>query len=58
MIELRLHACALSGSANAPEDRLWGLGKLRLRFSLPRDPGAVALFLRTRALHPDSKVWT
>ncbi|MFE9913235.1 hypothetical protein [Streptomyces clavifer] len=28
-----------------------------LRFSLPRDPGTVALFLRTRVLHPDSKVW-
>ncbi|MFD7972073.1 helicase associated domain-containing protein [Streptomyces clavifer] len=28
-----------------------------LRFSLPRDPGTVALFLRTRVLHPDSEVW-
>ncbi|MEU0300610.1 Helicase associated domain protein [Streptomyces sp. NPDC006175] len=28
-----------------------------LRFSLPRDPGDVALFLRTRVLHPDSEVW-
>ncbi|MFE7758531.1 Helicase associated domain protein [Streptomyces sp. NPDC057429] len=28
-----------------------------LRFSLPRDPGAVALFLRTRILQPDSEVW-
>ncbi|MFH8670283.1 Helicase associated domain protein [Streptomyces anulatus] len=28
-----------------------------LRFSLPRDPQAVALFLRTRVLRPDSEVW-
>lgn len=28
-----------------------------LRFSLPRAPRAVALFLRTRVLHPDSEVW-
>ncbi|MEV5672845.1 Helicase associated domain protein [Streptomyces sp. NPDC052503] len=28
-----------------------------LRFSLPRDPGTVALFLRTRVLHPDSEIW-
>ncbi|MFJ7087645.1 helicase associated domain-containing protein [Streptomyces griseus] len=28
-----------------------------LRFSLPRDPAAVALFLRTRVLRPDSEVW-
>ncbi|MGW6718063.1 Helicase associated domain protein [Streptomyces sp. NPDC054995] len=28
-----------------------------LRFSLPRDPEAVALFLRTRVLRPDSEVW-
>ncbi|MDF6016937.1 DEAD/DEAH box helicase [Streptomyces sp. JH34] len=28
-----------------------------LRFSLPRDPGTVALFLRTRILHPDSEIW-
>ncbi|WP_331735253.1 Helicase associated domain protein (plasmid) [Streptomyces sp. NBC_01166] len=28
-----------------------------LRFSLPRNPGAVALFLRTRVLHPDSEIW-
>ncbi|MFC8596687.1 DEAD/DEAH box helicase [Streptomyces atroolivaceus] len=34
-----------------------GPGVPLLRFSLPRDPGAVALFLRTRVLHPDSEVW-
>ncbi|MFJ8769783.1 DEAD/DEAH box helicase [Streptomyces clavifer] len=34
-----------------------GAGVPLLRFSLPRDPGAVALFLRTRVLHPDSEVW-
>ncbi|MFC9176786.1 Helicase associated domain protein [Streptomyces sp. NPDC057107] len=28
-----------------------------LRFSLPRDPESVALFLRTRVLRPDSEVW-
>ncbi|MFJ4122146.1 Helicase associated domain protein [[Kitasatospora] papulosa] len=28
-----------------------------LRFSLPRDPGTIALFLRTRILHPDSEIW-
>ncbi|MCI4040197.1 helicase associated domain-containing protein [Streptomyces sp. TRM75563] len=28
-----------------------------LRFSLPRDPQAVALFLRTRILRPDSEIW-
>ncbi|MFJ9061764.1 Helicase associated domain protein [Streptomyces sp. NPDC102409] len=34
-----------------------GAGVPLLRFSLPRDPGVVALFLRTRVLHPDSEVW-
>ncbi|WP_127469607.1 DEAD/DEAH box helicase [Streptomyces sp. B27] len=28
-----------------------------LRFSLPRDPQAIALFVRTRVLRPDSEVW-
>ncbi|MBK5993329.1 Helicase associated domain protein, partial [Streptomyces sp. MBT58] len=28
-----------------------------LRFSLPRDPQAVAIFLRTRVLWPDSEIW-
>ncbi|MFC9033694.1 DEAD/DEAH box helicase [Streptomyces arboris] len=28
-----------------------------LRFSLPRDPESIALFLRTRVLRPDSEVW-
>ncbi|MEU6935182.1 Helicase associated domain protein [Streptomyces rubiginosohelvolus] len=28
-----------------------------LRFPLPRDPQAVALFLRTRVLRPDSEIW-
>ncbi|MGW7097038.1 Helicase associated domain protein [Streptomyces sp. NPDC054874] len=34
-----------------------GTGVPLLRFSLPRDPAAVALFLRTRVLRPDSEVW-
>ncbi|MEW9513879.1 DEAD/DEAH box helicase [Streptomyces bacillaris] len=28
-----------------------------LRFSLPRDPASIALFVRTRVLRPDSEVW-
>ncbi|KAB2587687.1 helicase associated domain-containing protein, partial [Streptomyces arboris] len=28
-----------------------------LRFSLPRDPESIALFLRTRILRPDSEIW-
>ncbi|NUW02871.1 DEAD/DEAH box helicase [Streptomyces sp. CAI 127] len=28
-----------------------------LRFSLPRDPESIALFLRTRVLRPDSEIW-
>ncbi|MFG2433002.1 Helicase associated domain protein [Streptomyces sp. NPDC048590] len=28
-----------------------------LRFSLPRDPESVALFLRTRVLRPDTEIW-
>ncbi|MEU0002583.1 Helicase associated domain protein, partial [Streptomyces microflavus] len=28
-----------------------------LRFSLPRDPQAISLFLRTRVLWPDSEIW-
>lgn len=28
-----------------------------LRFSLPRDPENIALFLRTRVLRPDSEIW-
>ncbi|MFE3476355.1 DEAD/DEAH box helicase family protein [Streptomyces bacillaris] len=28
-----------------------------LRFSLPRDPESIALFVRTRVLRPDSEVW-
>ncbi|WP_257135050.1 helicase associated domain-containing protein [Streptomyces sp. wa1063] len=28
-----------------------------LRFSFPRDPESIALFLRTRILRPDSEVW-
>ncbi len=28
-----------------------------LRFSLPRDPDVIAMFLRTRVLRPDSEVW-
>ncbi|MEV5161077.1 Helicase associated domain protein [Streptomyces sp. NPDC053728] len=41
----------------ATEEEHPGAGVPLLRFSLPRDPGAVALFLRTRVLHPDSEVW-
>ncbi|MGW4231193.1 Helicase associated domain protein [Streptomyces sp. NPDC004980] len=41
----------------ATEEKHPGAGVPLLRFSLPRDPGAVALFLRTRVLHPDSEVW-
>ncbi|WP_405808429.1 Helicase associated domain protein [Streptomyces sp. NBC_01520] len=39
------------------EEEQAGAGVPLLRFSLPRDPGAVALFLRTRVLQPDSEVW-
>ncbi|MBM7443162.1 DEAD/DEAH box helicase [Streptomyces sp. HB132] len=41
----------------AAEEEHPGAGVPLLRFSLPRDPGTVALFLRTRVLHPDSEVW-
>lgn len=34
-----------------------GISTPLLRFSLPRDPEAIALFLRTRVLRPDSEVW-
>ncbi|MEU8701672.1 Helicase associated domain protein [Streptomyces sp. NPDC048680] len=34
-----------------------GISTPLLRFSLPRDPQSVALFLRTRVLKPDSEVW-
>ncbi|MET8661380.1 DEAD/DEAH box helicase [Streptomyces griseus] len=34
-----------------------GIGTPLLRFSLPRDPESVALFLRTRVLRPDSEIW-
>ncbi|MFI6125356.1 Helicase associated domain protein [Streptomyces sp. NPDC051064] len=42
---------------DAAEEEHPGSGVPLLRFSLPRDPGAVALFLRTRVLHPDSEIW-
>ncbi|MEU9496283.1 MULTISPECIES: DEAD/DEAH box helicase [Streptomyces] len=41
----------------AVEDEHTGAGVPLLRFSLPRDPGTIALFLRTRVLHPDSEIW-
>ncbi|MFI6143720.1 Helicase associated domain protein [Streptomyces griseus] len=34
-----------------------GISTPLLRFSLPRDPESVALFLRTRVLRPDSEIW-
>ncbi|MFF5900208.1 Helicase associated domain protein [Streptomyces argenteolus] len=48
-----------TGTANgdAAEEEHPGAGIPLLRFSLPRDPGTVALFLRTRVLHPDSEIW-
>ncbi|MFJ3706156.1 MULTISPECIES: Helicase associated domain protein [unclassified Streptomyces] len=42
---------------DADEEEHPGAGVPLLRFSLPRDPGTVALFLRTRVLHPDSEIW-
>lgn len=42
---------------DAAEKEHAGAGVPLLRFSLPRDPGTVALFLRTRVLHPDSEIW-
>ncbi|MFF9691070.1 Helicase associated domain protein [Streptomyces sp. NPDC014623] len=42
---------------DAAEGEHAGAGVPLLRFLLPRDPGDVALFLRTRVLHPDSEVW-
>ncbi|MFF6937637.1 Helicase associated domain protein [Streptomyces sp. NPDC008312] len=51
-------AAAQTGTDDdTPEEEHPGAGVPLLRFSLPRDPGAVALFLRTRVLHPDSEVW-
>ncbi|WP_030125668.1 DEAD/DEAH box helicase [[Kitasatospora] papulosa] len=42
---------------DAAEEEHPGSGVPLLRFSLPRDPGTIALFLRTRILHPDSEIW-
>ncbi|MFD9768618.1 Helicase associated domain protein [[Kitasatospora] papulosa] len=42
---------------DADEEEHAGSGVPLLRFSLPRDPGTIALFLRTRVLHPDSEIW-
>ncbi|MFE5245659.1 MULTISPECIES: DEAD/DEAH box helicase [unclassified Streptomyces] len=42
---------------SADEEEHPGAGVPLLRFSLPRDPGTIALFLRTRVLHPDSEIW-
>lgn len=42
---------------DADEEEHPGAGVPLLRFSLPRDPGTIALFLRTRILHPDSEIW-
>ncbi|MFF5621040.1 DEAD/DEAH box helicase [[Kitasatospora] papulosa] len=41
----------------ADEEEHAGSNVPLLRFSLPRDPGTIALFLRTRVLHPDSEIW-
>jgi superfamily II DNA or RNA helicase len=48
-------------AGNGQEAADWA-GKARagdglLRFSTPRDPAAIARFLRTRVLQPDSEVW-
>ncbi|MER5556178.1 Helicase associated domain protein [Streptomyces sp. NPDC002793] len=42
---------------DATEEEHPGANVPLLRSSLPRDPGEVALFLRTRVLHPDSEIW-
>ncbi|MER7141021.1 Helicase associated domain protein [Streptomyces sp. NPDC000341] len=42
---------------DADEEQHAGSNVPLLRFSLPRDPGTIALFLRTRVLHPDSEIW-
>ncbi|MFF2173138.1 DEAD/DEAH box helicase [[Kitasatospora] papulosa] len=42
---------------DADEEEHAGSNVPLLRFSLPRDPGVIALFLRTRVLHPDSEIW-
>ncbi|MFI1227578.1 MULTISPECIES: Helicase associated domain protein [unclassified Streptomyces] len=39
------------------EESVEPVGVPLLRFSLPRDPGVIAAFLRTRVLRPDSEVW-
>ncbi|MEU2681330.1 Helicase associated domain protein [Streptomyces sp. NPDC007107] len=58
MGEEAAEAAAQDGTDDdTPEEEHPGAGVPLLRFSLPRDPGAVALFLRTRVLHPDSEVW-
>ncbi|MCX5414970.1 DEAD/DEAH box helicase [Streptomyces sp. NBC_00059] len=41
----------------APDEEHPGNNVPLLRFSLPRGPGTIALFLRTRVLHPDSEIW-
>ncbi|MFC8645444.1 Helicase associated domain protein [[Kitasatospora] papulosa] len=46
-----------TGDDDATGEEHPGAGVPLLRFSLPRDPGTVALFLRTRVLHPDSEIW-
>ncbi|WP_329072204.1 DEAD/DEAH box helicase [Streptomyces sp. NBC_01429] len=43
------------GAAAAPG--IAGTNTPLLRFSAPRDPATIALFLRTRVLRPDSEVW-
>lgn len=43
--------------ADADDEGRAGSSVPLLRFSLPHNPGDVALFLRTRVLHPDSEVW-
>ncbi|MBM7443138.1 DEAD/DEAH box helicase [Streptomyces sp. HB132] len=50
-------AATEDGTDDTSEDEHAGAMVPLLRFSLPRDPGDVALFLRTRILHPDSEIW-
>ncbi|MFJ1804462.1 Helicase associated domain protein [Streptomyces sp. NPDC088180] len=48
------------GDEDEETDAAPGIAPIRtplLRFSLPRDPQTIALFLRTRVLRPDSEVW-
>ncbi|MFH9613826.1 helicase associated domain-containing protein [Streptomyces pratensis] len=49
---------AQAGTDNDTADKEQaGAGAPLLRFFLPRNAGDVAMFLRTRVLHPDSEIW-